>query len=335
MAATLGDPGDALPARDAASGASVPASEERFPFLRDRRRLLAILLTSLAGTLIVVFVLARGELAGADARAYWGGVRVWLAGGDPMVPPQPYLPYVYAPWSVPLFLPWALLPWDVAWIVWRGVNVLLLIWSAAWAYQRHPLATAILLCILAAPIAATLDTGNLTLLCALGVWAAQFTGPRLGGGLWALATVLKWFPAPLWLVLPPRARLWGLIWISLAFVLALATWPQTLGQVEAAVTFPRPFRLDYLLLLWAAVPWIWARPRLLEPSEWRPLAGEVARWATTQWRDVRDADRPLRAGTTWLARQLRVLVGLDDASAASPRPGTGSDVVATPPSGTA
>lgn len=339
MAATLQDQGGALPASDRSEDGAVPASDERFSFLRDRRRLLAILLTSLAGTLIVVFVLARGELAGADARAYWGGVRVWLAGGDPMVPPQPYLPYVYAPWSVPLFLPWALLPWDVAWIVWRGINVLLLVWSASWAYQRHPLATAILLCILAAPIAATLDTGNLTLLCALGVWAAQFTGPRLGGGLWALATVLKWFPAPLWLVLPPRARLWGLIWLAVAGVLALATWPQTMVQVEAAVSFPRPVRLDYLLLLWAAVPWVWARPRLLEPSEWRPIAHEVAAWAREQWRGIRSADRPLRAGARWVVAQVRVLLGLDDTGATSSRPGpapgrptAAPEPVAPPPS---
>ncbi len=310
MAATLGDDAGARPATVTAGRAADPARDRDLSFLHDRRRLLAILLTSLAGTLIVVFVVARGELAGADARAYWGGVRVWLAGGDPMLPPQPYLPYVYAPWSVPLFLPWALLPWDVAWIVWRGINLLLLVWSAAWAYQRHPLATAILLCILAAPIAATLDTGNLTLLCALGVWAAQFTGPRLGGGLWALATVLKWFPAPLWLILPPRARLWGLIWIALAGVLALATWPQTLIQVETAITFPRPFRLDYLLLLWAAVPWIWARPRLLEPSEWRPLALEVLAWVRAQWDGIRAADRPLQASLAWAGRQARAFLGL-------------------------
>ena len=108
MAATIEDPGGPVLAVDAP--ASSVSREERFPFLHDRHRLLAILLTSLAGTMIVVFVVARGELAGADARAYWGGVRVWLAGGDPMVPPEPYLPYVYAPWTVPLFLPWALLP---------------------------------------------------------------------------------------------------------------------------------------------------------------------------------------------------------------------------------
>jgi hypothetical protein len=228
-----------------------------------------------------------------------------------MLPPQPYLPYVYAPWSVPLFLPWALLPWDVAWILWRGVNVLLLVWSAAWAYQRQPLPTAILLCILAAPIAATLDTGNLTLFCALGVWAAQFTGPRLGGLLWALATVLKWFPAPLWLILPPRTRLWGLIWITIAGILTLATWPQTLAQVETAVAFPRPFRLDYLLLLWAAVPWVWARPRLLDPSEWRPLATEAGTWVRTQWTGIRTADEPGRAAVAWAGRQTRAFLGLD------------------------
>ena len=26
------------------------------------------------------------------------------------------------------------------------------------------------------------------------LWAAQFTGPRLGGLLWALATWMKWVP---------------------------------------------------------------------------------------------------------------------------------------------
>ena len=218
--------------------AGMQAASGTFDFLQDRRRLLAVLLTSLAGTAVLVFLVARGELAGADARAYWGGVRVWLDGGSPMAPPAPYLPYVYAPWSVPIFVPWALLPWDVAWFVWRGVNVLLLLWSASWAYKQHPVATAILLCILAAPIAATLDTGNITLLCALGIWAAQFVGPRLGGGLWALATVLKWFPAPLWLILPARARLWGLIWMGLAGLLSLATWPQTVAQIPGRHRIP-------------------------------------------------------------------------------------------------
>ena len=63
-----------------------------------------------------------------------------------------------------------------------------------------------LLVLLAAPIAATLDTGNITLLAPLAVWAAHFVGPRLGGGLWALASVLKWFPAPRVIVVEAAAR---------------------------------------------------------------------------------------------------------------------------------
>ena len=42
-------------------------------------------------------MIARGEAGGADARAYWAGVRIWLNGGDPYHPTGPFLPYVYAP----------------------------------------------------------------------------------------------------------------------------------------------------------------------------------------------------------------------------------------------
>ena len=78
------------------------------------------------GILVVAFALAiagmtaRGETAGGDAQAYWAAVRIWLEGGDPYHPTGPFLPYVYAPWMLPLFVPWALLPWDVAWFVYRG-----------------------------------------------------------------------------------------------------------------------------------------------------------------------------------------------------------------------
>ena len=46
-------------------------------------------------------LVARGEPAGADARAYWAAVRIWLGGGDPYRPTGPFLPYVYAPWMLP------------------------------------------------------------------------------------------------------------------------------------------------------------------------------------------------------------------------------------------
>ena len=93
------------------------------------------------------------------------GVRIWLNGGNPYAPTGPFLPYVYAPWMLPLFAPWALLPWDVAWFVWRGGAILLLFWTIHWAYRaqaarRPPIA----ILILAFPIAANLDTGNITLM---------------------------------------------------------------------------------------------------------------------------------------------------------------------------
>jgi hypothetical protein len=279
-------------------------------FLRQPRRIAAIAILAVSGAAILVFLIARGDLAGADARAYWGGVRVWLDGGDPLNPPPPYLPYVYVPWSVPLFLPWAALPWDVAWFTWRAANVLLLLWTAAWAYRRHPVATALLVVLLAAPIAATLDTGNITLLAALAVWAAAFTGPRVGGGLWALMTALKWFPVVLWVVLPARARLWGIAWAALAVLLSLAIWPQTLDQLQKAMGFPRPFRLDYLLLLWAAVPFVWAHPRWLHPHEWRATAAEARDAFTGHWRRWRSSARPMRAMASDADRGLRRLLGL-------------------------
>ena len=282
--------------------------------LRDRRRLLAILLLGIAGGLLVTFLVARGEAAGADARAYWAGVRIWLGGGDPYHPGGVFLPYVYAPWMLPLFLPWAVLPWNVAWVVWRGANVLLFLWSAEWAYRRRPLATAVAIVVLLLPLAATFDTGNVTLLLTLAVWLAQFSGPRVGGALWALAASMKWFPAVLFVFLPPRARAWGLAVGALAVVLALATWPETLVQIDTAINFPRPLRLDYVLIFWAAVPWLW---RHEDPLWWAnrhelPNAVRAARaHAVDLWdgfrRDPEAAREQARRG---IGARLRAFFGL-------------------------
>jgi hypothetical protein len=226
------------------------------------RRLAAIALLALVLGLVAAFLIARGSAAGADALAYWDGVRIWLAGGDPYHPPGTGLPYLYAPWLLPLFLPWAALPWPVAWFIWRWAMVLGFGASLAWAYRRRPGWTAILVAVLAIPLAATLDTGNVTLFLALGIWAAQFSGPRVGGILWALATAMKWVPVVLWPILPAGARRWGLAALGVAVLLSLATWPQTLEQIQAAAAsgppnFPRPLRIDHALLIWAAVPWLW------------------------------------------------------------------------------
>lgn len=266
-------------------GIRLPAFGERFrrdlERLRQPRRLLAILIIGVVGGAMVALLLPRGELAGADARAYWAGVRIWLAGGDPYHPLQPLMPYPYAPWLLPAFAPWALLPWDVAWFVWRGANVLLFAWSVGWAYSRRPLLTAVLLLLLSPWIAATLDTGNITLLLALAVWGAQFVGPRLGGTIWALTVMTKWFPAVLFLFLRPRTRFWGLVALAVSLVFSLATLPATVTWIQAMVSYPRPLRVDYVLLLWAAIPWLyrldWRHARAEATAATRRPLGDTLR----------------------------------------------------------
>ena len=241
--------------------------------LRDHRRVIAIVLLSLVFSLLAAGMIGRGEAAGADARAYWAGVRIWLSGGNPYHPTGPFLPYVYAPWMLPLFAPWALLPWDVAWVVWRGATILLLLWTVHWPYHRRPLTTAIIVVLLSFPVGANLDTGNINLLLTLMLWAAQFTGPRLGGLLWALATWMKWVPALLWFVLEPRARRFGLIFLCLAILLSIALLPLTIQQFQALFGFgARPIRLDFLVYLWAAVPWLYRRDDpwdVIRPATWK------------------------------------------------------------------
>jgi hypothetical protein len=274
--------------------------------LRDPRRIAAIAIFIVVGGVFSAGLIARGEAAGADAHAYWAAVRIWLNGGDPYHPTGPFLPYVYPPWMLPLFAPWALLPWDVAWFVWRGTMVLLLAWSIHWAYSRRHLETALVFLVLSFPIAANLDTGNITLMLAFMCWAAQFTGPAPAGGLWAVATWMKWVPAPLLLVLAPRGRLWGLVWLALCILLSVLTLPLTLVQFDTLFGFgPRPLRLDYLVLLWAVIPWWWRHPRplwWLAPSAWPDLARH-GRSATSA------GARAARSDPTGAARRLGASVG--------------------------
>jgi len=240
---------------------------------RDPHRIAAMILLSVTFALLLSGMIARGEAGGADARAYWAGVRIWLNGGDPYHPTGPFLPYVYAPWMLPLFTPWAALPWDVAWFAWRVGTILLLLWTIDWAYRSRPLTSAVTVALLAFPFGANLDTGNITLQLTLMLWAAQFTGPRVGGLLWALATWMKWIPAVHWLILGRRTRLWGLFWLAVSIGLSLITLPLTIIQLQTLFGFgARPVRLDYLVYLWAFVPW-WYRTRdplaILRSAGWR------------------------------------------------------------------
>src|ERR1035437_1881140 len=225
--------------------------------IEDPRRLTMMILLGLAGGLVLAGLLARGEAAGADTRAYWAAGRLWLSGGDPYHPSGPFMPYVYSPWMLPLFVPWSLLPWDVAWFVWRGATVVGLLWSVHWAYKRRPMTTAILLVLLAFPLAANLDTGNINLPLALLLFGAQFSRPALAGLLWMVAVTVKWVPAVFLPLLAPRGRLWGLVWLALGLLLTALTLPQTLVQLQVLFSFQRPLRVDYLVFVWAIVPWAW------------------------------------------------------------------------------
>ena len=51
--------------------------------LRDRRRLLAMTLLIITFGCLAAGLVARGEPAGADARAYWAAVRIWLGDEAP------------------------------------------------------------------------------------------------------------------------------------------------------------------------------------------------------------------------------------------------------------
>jgi hypothetical protein len=241
--------------------------------LRDPRRILAIVLLSLTFALLLSGMIARGEAGGADARAYWAGVRIWMNGGDPYHPTGPFLPYVYAPWMLPMFAPWAVLPWDVAWFVYRVGTILLLLWTIHWAYRRRPLTTAVIVAVLAFPFGANLDTGNINLVLTLMLWAANFSGPRLGGLLWALATWMKWIPVVNWIILPRATKRWGLGWLGVSIVLSLATLPLTIIQMQTLFGFGgRPIRLDFLVYAWSWVPWLYRRPDpfdFLRPATWR------------------------------------------------------------------
>jgi hypothetical protein len=314
------NPEAALPSRPARrAGVIRRALRLEAARIREPHRMAAIAILVVAFALALAGMVARGDVAGADAQAYWAAVRVWLEGGDPYHPLGPFLPYVYAPWMLPLFIPWALLPWEVAWFVWRGATILLLLWSIRWAYARRPLPTAILVGLLAFPTAANLDTGNINLLLALAIFGAHFTGPRTGGLIWGLATWMKWVPAPLWLVLPRKARLWGLVFLALSGLLSLLLLPLTIVQFQALFGFgERPFRADYLVFVWSAVPWWWGLRHpfaFLHRSAWiaaiRVQRDRAARWGHALRMEpgptIRLAGRRLRAGT-------RVFLGLDEPS---------------------
>ena len=172
--------------------------------LHDGRRILAIVILICVGGTIGAGIIARGDAAGADAHAYWAAVRIWLNGGDPYHPTGPFLPYVYAPWLLPLSPRGRCSRGTSPGSSGAAARSSCSSGPSTGPIRRRPLATAVVVLLLAFPIGANLDTGNITLYLAFMLWGAQFAGPRLAGILWALATWMKWFPAFYWIILAPR-----------------------------------------------------------------------------------------------------------------------------------
>jgi hypothetical protein len=105
---------------------------------------------------------------------------------------------------------------------------------------------------------------------------------------------MKWVPVVFIVVLQPRARLYGLLFLGVSILLSLATLPGTIAQLEALVGFGRrPLRLDYIVFLWALVPLLWRQP---EPFGWLRVGWwreHVARWRA-------DRRSPTRRVRNWL-----------------------------------
>jgi hypothetical protein len=89
--------------------------------------------------------------------------------------------------------------------------------------------------------------------------------------VWAIGAALKFLPFLLLAFVPRRSWPFGLAVLGVLAVLTLASWPQVVRQLEIVLNYPRPLRIDYLMLVWAGVPWLWAR-------SWPPPLGSLRAW---------------------------------------------------------
>ena len=139
------------------------------------------------------------------------------------------------------------------------------------------------------------------------LWAAQFTGPRLGGLLWALATWMKWVPVVFWPILPGRAKHWGLFWLAVSVGLSVADAAADDHPAPGAVRVrgaAGPARLPRLPVGRRPVALPQGRPVRL------PAAGDLARagWPTATRRRLAPAGAGLiGAGSVAVADHRRVL----------------------------
>ena len=129
---------------------------------------------------------------------------------------------------------------------------------------------------------------------------------------------MKWVPALLWPMLPPRAAAGGLVFLAGSMLLSLAMLPLTIIQLQVLFGFgARPLRADYLVFVWSAVPWWW---RLRDPFAFLRLASRGARPRGPSWHGpaagpAGSATTPRATATRAWARLrvgIRRTVGLED-----------------------
>ena len=119
---------------------------------------------------------------------------------------------------------------------------------------------------------------------------------------------MKWIPVVVWPILSVGAKRWGMLWLGLSIVLSLALLPMTIRQFQALFGFgTRPMRLDYLVFLWAFVPWWYRRDGPMGRVPTRHL-GRLDR-APSRVSSGRWCRADLRSGE-WHRRRCRPRVGV-------------------------
>jgi hypothetical protein len=122
------------------------------------------------------------------------------------------------------------------------------------------------------------------------------------------------------MVISPRGRLWGILWLAVSLVLTLLTLPATLVQLQVLFAFERPFRVDYFVFIWALVPWAYRHPeafRWLMPSTWPGVAHEILataeRWRV-HWRQSPQATTVLLRRVTRTRVRAFLGIGTEEAT---------------------
>ena len=184
------------------------AGQRLLRVLRQPLWVLPVTVPMLAAALaIVVWLVGGGHI---DLEVYRFGVWALLDGGDlyGQLPPTAVLPFIYPPFAALVLIPFALVPWEVAWPALMGVSTLALgvtlfvtarrLWPSAGRSGALAVASAALpLSFALEPVHSTIDFGQVNLLLmALVAADCLVEHPRWPRGtLIGIAAAIKLTPA--------------------------------------------------------------------------------------------------------------------------------------------